>query len=135
MSSITIPVKANDHPNLRPLNVLRDLSAVADLIDRRNQGDCDFHLWPHEGMVPAKDKHVLAEVYPSICPEPTDFGPCEPDDPHQADAWKTLQRLISANKKGEIGGLFSIGEQPFGRVTSISFVEQITFEGWILGLK
>lgn len=33
MSSITIPVKANDHPHLRPLNVLRDLSAVADLIE------------------------------------------------------------------------------------------------------
>src|SRR5512147_2244230 len=33
MSSITIPVKANDHPNLRPLNVLRDLAAVADLIE------------------------------------------------------------------------------------------------------
>lgn len=33
MSSITIPVKTNDHPHLRPLNVLRDLSAVADLIE------------------------------------------------------------------------------------------------------
>jgi predicted N-acetyltransferase YhbS len=33
MGSITIPVKANDHPHLRPLNVLRDLSAVADLIE------------------------------------------------------------------------------------------------------
>ncbi len=33
MSSITIPVKADDHPHLRPLNVLRDLSAVADLIE------------------------------------------------------------------------------------------------------
>jgi ribosomal protein S18 acetylase RimI-like enzyme len=33
MSSISIPVKANDHPHLRPLNVLRDLSAVADLIE------------------------------------------------------------------------------------------------------
>jgi ribosomal protein S18 acetylase RimI-like enzyme len=33
MSSITIPVKASDHPHLRPLNVLRDLSAVADLIE------------------------------------------------------------------------------------------------------
>src|SRR5512138_1346010 len=33
MSSITIPAKANDHPHLRPLNVLRDLSAVADLIE------------------------------------------------------------------------------------------------------
>jgi ribosomal protein S18 acetylase RimI-like enzyme len=33
MSSITIPVKANDYPHIRPLNVLRDLSAVADLIE------------------------------------------------------------------------------------------------------
>lgn len=33
MSSITIPAKTKDHPHLRPLNVLRDLSAVADLIE------------------------------------------------------------------------------------------------------
>jgi len=33
MSSITIPVKVNEHPNIRPLNVLRDLSTVADLIE------------------------------------------------------------------------------------------------------
>jgi len=34
MSSITIPVKAkDDHPHMRPLNMLRDLSAVADLIE------------------------------------------------------------------------------------------------------
>lgn len=33
MSSITIPVKANDHSHIRPLNGLRDLSAVADLIE------------------------------------------------------------------------------------------------------
>lgn len=33
MSSITIPAKASDHPQIRPLNVLRDLSAVADLIE------------------------------------------------------------------------------------------------------
>jgi len=33
MSSITIPAKTKDHPYLRPLNVLRDLSAVADLIE------------------------------------------------------------------------------------------------------
>src|SRR5215208_8431663 len=33
MRSITISAKANDHANIRPLNVLRDLSAVADLIE------------------------------------------------------------------------------------------------------
>lgn len=33
MGSITIPIKTSDHPHMRPLNVLRDLSAVADLIE------------------------------------------------------------------------------------------------------
>jgi len=33
MSLVTIPAKANDHPHIRPMNVLRDLSAVADLIE------------------------------------------------------------------------------------------------------
>src|SRR6185295_13058974 len=33
MSSVTIQAKTNDHPNMRPLNVLRDLPAVADLIE------------------------------------------------------------------------------------------------------
>ena len=33
MSSITIPVKADEHPHVRSLNVLRDLPAVADLIE------------------------------------------------------------------------------------------------------
>jgi len=33
MSSITIPARAELHPNLRPLNILRDLPAVADLIE------------------------------------------------------------------------------------------------------
>ena len=33
MSSITVPVKVEEHPHVRSLNVLRDLSAVADLIE------------------------------------------------------------------------------------------------------
>lgn len=33
MNSVTISAKANDHPHIRPLNVLRDLPAVADLIE------------------------------------------------------------------------------------------------------
>jgi ribosomal protein S18 acetylase RimI-like enzyme len=33
MSSITISAKAHEHPHIRPLNVLRDLPAVADLIE------------------------------------------------------------------------------------------------------
>ncbi|HZJ22077.1 MAG TPA: GNAT family N-acetyltransferase [Anaerolineales bacterium] len=33
MSSVTMPVKVEEHPHVRPLNVLRDLSTVADLIE------------------------------------------------------------------------------------------------------
>ena len=45
MSSITIPMKANDHPNIRPLNVLRDLTAVADLIEL-----CFSSTMDHDGQ-------------------------------------------------------------------------------------
>lgn len=45
MSSITIPVKAGDHPHIRPLNVLRDLSAVADLIEL-----CFSSTMDHDGQ-------------------------------------------------------------------------------------
>ncbi|MBV6449622.1 MAG: Mycothiol acetyltransferase [Anaerolineales bacterium] len=33
MSAITLPVKTKEHPHIRALNVLRDLSTVADLIE------------------------------------------------------------------------------------------------------
>jgi len=33
MSAITLPAKVNEHPQMRPLNILRDLSTVADLIE------------------------------------------------------------------------------------------------------
>ncbi len=33
MASITVPARAEAHPNLRPLNVFRDLPTVADLIE------------------------------------------------------------------------------------------------------
>ena len=34
MSSITVPARSEYHPNLRPLNILRDLPSVADLIEQ-----------------------------------------------------------------------------------------------------
>ncbi len=41
MTSIPIPARAPTHPNLRPLNILRDLSAVADLIELCFQNNMD----------------------------------------------------------------------------------------------
>ena len=34
MASITVPAREDHHPNLRPLSILRDLPAVADLIEQ-----------------------------------------------------------------------------------------------------
>jgi GNAT superfamily N-acetyltransferase len=45
MSSITFPAKAEEHPHVRPLNVLRDLSPVADLIEL-----CFSHTMDHDGQ-------------------------------------------------------------------------------------
>lgn len=41
MSTITIPVQEQSHPHLRPLNVFRDLSRVADLIELCFSGSMD----------------------------------------------------------------------------------------------
>lgn len=45
MASITLPVKSKDHPHMRPLNVLRDLSPVADLIEL-----CFASTMDHDGQ-------------------------------------------------------------------------------------
>jgi len=45
MSAITLPAKASEHPHMRSLNVLRDLSAVADLIEL-----CFSPTMDHEGQ-------------------------------------------------------------------------------------
>lgn len=44
MSSLTLPARAAAHPNLRPLNALRDLPQVADLIEL-----CFHKTLDHEG--------------------------------------------------------------------------------------
>ena len=44
MTSIPIPARADAHPHLRPLNVLRDLPAVADLIEL-----CFSHTFDEDG--------------------------------------------------------------------------------------
>lgn len=44
MSSITLPARAESHPHLRPLSVLRDLPAVADLIEL-----CFSHTMDNDG--------------------------------------------------------------------------------------
>jgi hypothetical protein len=116
-------------------HTISGLSAIDSLIEMREAGEVDFVVWPQETLEPDGLKHVLVESYPAICPVPSDFGPCRDTDGNQKDAWKVLQMLISKRADGTLGDLFRIQELPFGRYSGISFVEQVQFEGWILGLR
>lgn len=90
MSSITVPARTEHHPNLRPLSILRDLPAVADLIEqcfsstmdsegrryvqdmRRAGGDNSFLKWanrvaestslPLTGYIWEEGNHIVGNV-------------------------------------------------------------------------
>ena len=114
-------------------HTITGLAAIDYLIGLRDNGEIDFAVWPQETLQPDGKKHVLVESYPSICPSLDDYGPCR--DGHQEDAWKVLQRLVAARADGTLPNLFGIDEQKVGRIEGVSFMEQIQFEGFILGLK
>lgn len=109
------------------------MAAIAHLVSLREQGEVDFQVWPQEGEQLNGSKHVLVESYPAICPRLDDYGPCRDND--QRDAWKVLRHLATANQSGEIAQWFTIVEQSFGRISKLGFLEQIRFEGWIIGLR
>ena len=114
-------------------HTISGLSAINHLIQERESGRVDFVVWPQETFAPDGTRHVLAESYPAICREPGDFGPCR--DQHQRDAWKVLQMLLMRRNDGTLRDLFEVKERPFGRITGITFQQQIQFEGFILGIK
>ena len=100
---------------------------------RRKRGDIDFEVWPQETLKPEGKKHVLAECYPAICPQLSDYGPCTDKD--EEDAWRALQHFRHELKKGMLRELFDIGKKRMGRVEGVSYEEQAQFEGFILGLR
>ena len=113
-------------------HTITGMAALHDLIERRACGEIDFQVWPQEGEQPDGGKHLLVESYPAIYPKLDDYGPCHDD--HQKDAWKVLQWLLKADAAGSLGRAFAIALQPFGRYEGASFLEQIRFEGWIVGV-
>jgi len=116
-------------------HTITGLAAMDWLIQQRDAGEFDFVVWPQESLEPDGSKHVFVESYPAICPIPSDFGPCRPNDGNQKDAWRVLQMLIASRAEGTLTDLFQIPEMPFGRCSGIPFVEQVQFEGWIFGLR
>ena len=116
-------------------HTISGLAALDFLIEKRDAREIDFVVWPQESRTPDGSKHVLVESYPSICPVPSNFGPCRPRDGNQKDAWKVLQMLVAKRSEGKLADLFRIPELPFGRVDGVSWDKQVQFEGWILGLR
>jgi hypothetical protein len=103
------------------------MAALHRLIELRDEGEVEFRVWPQEGLVPDPDKHILAESYPAIYPELSDYGECT--DEHCRDAWKALRWMTVQDERGSLERCFEIGPQPFGRVECVDFEEQIRFEG------
>ena len=109
------------------------MAALDHLIELRDEGEVEFHVWPQEGLVPDPYKHILAESYPAIYPELSDYGECT--DEHCRDAWKVLRWMTVQDKQGSLERCFEISPQPFGRVDCVDFEKQVRFEGWILGVS
>lgn len=109
------------------------MATLHRLITSREQGHIDFQVWPQEGNVLNAGKHILAESYPAMYPEPASYGDCR--DEHCRDAWKVLQWIIEAEASGTLGQAFELNPRPFGRFENISYEDQVRFEGWILGIS
>jgi hypothetical protein len=115
-------------------HTITGLSAINELIDARNDQIVNFQVWPHESLEPVGDSHIFVESYPAICACPGDYGPCKQNDQNQKDAWKVLQSLMCLRRQNMLDRAFRIKEQPFGRITSVDFVTQVQFEGYIFGI-
>jgi len=116
-------------------HTITGLAALYDLITQREAGRVRFRVWPHESehAMDLGNAHVLVESYPALYPKPASFGTCTTDD--QRDAWKVLQWMSAADKRGSLTEAFSPTPLRYGRVEGISFWEQVRFEGWILGVS
>lgn len=115
-------------------HTISGLAAIDQLIQLRERGEIDFTVWPHECLAPTGTRHVLAESYPAICERLVEYGACRTDDPHQRDAWRVIQMLLSHREHGRLPDLFQIKERPFGRISDVDFKTQIQFEGHIIGI-
>lgn len=113
-------------------HTITGLSALHDLLARRQRGEVDFLVWPQECCTPDNGKHILVESYPALYPAPAGFGDCR--DEHCRDAWKALQWMLTTDEAGTLYEAFEIDPVPFGRVEGADFREQVRFEGWILGV-
>jgi len=119
------------------LQTLTGLSVLAKLVSQRGTDKgLDFQIWPHEVWRP-DGRNIIAECYPALYRNNVNGNPVPPEynnDPHAKDAWKVLQWMLGEEDADTLGERFQIGEKPFGRVSGVSFQDQVQVEGWILGV-
>ncbi|QDV37588.1 hypothetical protein [Tautonia plasticadhaerens] len=84
------------------------------------------------GQQADKKKKAKKKYEPKQCMGCNQLGPWI--DPHDEDAWRVLASLVNAQRAGELAHLFRITQHPFGRYDGIDFIDQVKFEGYILGL-
>ncbi len=111
-------------------HTITGMNALNRLLVLREQGNCDFAIWPFEDV--GKKNNVIVESYPAIC-RARDIGPCRTD--HERDALKVLRHVQAANDAGKIRDWFALpGDLPNG-TGNTGLLDQIRFEGWIFGLR
>lgn len=116
-------------------HTISGLASLAGLLSRRDAGELSFDVWPQEVFEPQADKHLLVESYPAIFPklDDKDDGPCTDD--HQRDAWRVLDWVLWADETETLRAAFTIPLTHFGRIERVSFLGQVRFEGWIIGVS
>lgn len=91
---------------------------------RRAHGS-SLHFWPFDGWTPPNDRHVVAEVYPSLFRR---RYPVEDQAGHQQDAYATCRWLQEMDHFDYLPRFFDPPLTPVER-------KDASIEGWILGVS
>ncbi|MFC5652974.1 hypothetical protein ACFPYJ_28485 [Paenibacillus solisilvae] len=94
---------------------------------RRSFGDV-LHVWPYDGLIPADNKSVIAEVYPSLLYSRYTY-PEELVKRDEKDAYAVSQWLREQDAGGTLCHYMSLLT-----LTSQQRDEIVPLEGWILGV-
>lgn len=107
------------------------LDVLHELLEQRDHGDgsLDFAVWLHEKNW-RQHKHLVAECYPSILPEPRNTAPEEMTD-DEIDAYKIAESLAEMSEEGRLEEFLSIDRA----IADERFHRVLNEEGWILGVK
>jgi len=116
-------------------HTISGMFTLAQLLARRDRGELDFTVWPHEGTTLADEGHAIVECYPAAMGAKASVvaadGVISGDE---RDALGIVRWLLARSEQGVLGDAFVLPDLGFGRVDGVACSEQLEFEGWILGI-